>query len=465
MGEPRRTLVHAELATVPTAATAALPRSLNLLLQHRNVLLLQGPMGPFFDRLAGVLQRRGTTVTKVHFNGGDETFFSAGRALAFDGSATEWEAWLRRLLCTEGQSAIVLFGQMRPLHQAACGVAESLGVEVFVLEEGYFRPHYVTLEQGGVNARSRLPRDLAALRQARPPKPPRPADTRSRFRRAAWHAVRYAVATAAARGRYPHYRHHRELGVAEALRWTRGGLRKLRYRLTERGLRQRLYGEASRGNWFLVPLQVHNDSQVVHSDFGSIEVFVGNVIDSFADHAPPGSLLVFKHHPMDLSHRDYRRLLARLATECGVGDRVVYLHDGHLPTLLQRARGMVTINSTSALQALHHGCPVLTLGESFYTVDGLVRRGALHAFWREPGEVDPLLFARYRNLVVSECQLNASFHGDAPVFDLLGGPPAVNEPRVRAPRFGLRSALQRSFVFAFTCCALASGVLAVALAT
>lgn len=41
----------------------------------RNVLLLQGPVGPFFSRLAHDLELAGASVHKVNFNAGDSLFY------------------------------------------------------------------------------------------------------------------------------------------------------------------------------------------------------------------------------------------------------------------------------------------------------------------------------------------------------------------------------------------------------
>ena len=78
-------------------------------------------------------------------------------------------------------------------------------------------------------------------------------------------------------------------------------------------------------------------------------------------------------------------------------ERVRYIHDQHLPTLLRHARGVVTVNSTTGLQALFHETPVITLGESVYDVEGLVFGGELDDFWRQPGQVDTRLFQAFRN--------------------------------------------------------------------
>lgn len=394
-----------------------MPESLRRLLTHRRPLLLQGPMGPFFDRMARLLAARGRQVRKVHFNGGDELFYSATPAERYRGTLKEWAPWLRRYIVEQQVDALVLFGQNRPLHLRARAVAREFGLPVYVFEEGYFRPDYVTLECGGVNADSPLPRDPAFYRELALDDPLPPLPTRQRFRRMAWQAMAYSLALLLRRPWYRHYRHHRCLHPsAEGLRWVRSGWRKLWFRHTERARIEWLYQPENAGRWFLVPLQVHNDSQVTHhSPFPGVEAFIDQVMASFAAHARPEELLVIKHHPMDRGHRDYGRHIARQAEALGLAQqRVIYLHDAHLPTLLRHARGVVTINSTVGLQALYHRCPVIALGESFYALPGLVHRGPLDSFWTQPGKVDPALFRRFRTHVIAQTHLNASFYGEVP---------------------------------------------------
>jgi len=239
----------------------------------------------------------------------------------------------------------------------------------------------------------------------------------------------YAVALWRGRSRYPHYEHHRCLHpVREGLRWVRGGWRKWKNRWLESGKLEFLSAPAQHKRYFLVPLQVHNDSQVLcHSRFGSVSAFIVEVMQSFAHHAPLDQRLVFKHHPLDRPYNDYRELISGLAQELGLVGRVHYLHDQHLPTLLQHARGLVTINSTTGLQSLFHGTPVVTLGECFYAVPGLVHAGPLEAFWHEPGKVDRGLYERFRAHTLRETQLNASFYADTP-----GLPSSTETSRRRA---------------------------------
>jgi capsular polysaccharide export protein len=126
--------------------------ALTALLQSRSVLLLQGPVGPFFDRLTHWLKGNGVpTVNRVAFSGGDEWDCNASIALRFRGALVEWPMYLQYLFTTIKVDCIVLFGQARPHHAKAMVLASLLGIKVVVVEEGYFRPRYLSMELGGVN--------------------------------------------------------------------------------------------------------------------------------------------------------------------------------------------------------------------------------------------------------------------------------------------------------------------------
>ena len=164
-------------------------------------------------------------------------------------------------------------------------------------------------------------------------------------------------------------------------------------------------------NYFLCPLQVHCDMQVVvHSEFNSIEHFVGEVLASFAVHAPPNKAIVFKHHPLDRAYTDYTSLFANLAAELGLSDRVFYVHDLDLPELLRNAEATVLINSTVGLSSLFHGTPVKTLGRAVYDMPGLTVQRPLDELWSSPDAVDAEAFETYRTNLILRNQINANLY-------------------------------------------------------
>jgi len=126
----------------------------------KRVLLLQGPVGPFFRRLAKDLSLAGAQVFKVNFNGGDLLFFPAG-AINFRGRQEEWPAFFEELLDSLNIDMVLLFGDCRPIHQVASEIINRKGLDLGVFELGYIRPDYVTLERFGVNGHFQLPRNPA----------------------------------------------------------------------------------------------------------------------------------------------------------------------------------------------------------------------------------------------------------------------------------------------------------------
>jgi capsular polysaccharide export protein len=422
-----------QLTQAVTARSAMLLNSLEPFRASR-VLLLQGPVGPFFARFGAMLEASGASVTKVNFNGGDCLFYPHAEHV-FRGSMEDWPSYLERLLRADRFDWIVVFGDCRPVHRCAREVASRLGVRVAVFEEGYVRPHYVTLEQGGVNDFSTLPRDPQFyVREA----PPFPSATGEEVGGAYWPmalwAFLYFFAAIVLRPWFPRYEHHRPIVFAEALAWLRSAWRKWRFRVREAGLERHLTCDRAR-DYFLVPLQVHNDAQVsVHSDFESVEVFVREVVRSFAAHAPRETLLAIKHHPLDRGYHDYTSLIRTESRRCGVEARVLYLHDQHLPSLLDHARGVVVINSTVGLQALDHGAPVKVCGRAFYDLQGLTFQGTLDSFWTESARFvpDEALRGAFKSHLIARTQVRGSFYRSLPSGKALGVtvPPAGHDADV-----------------------------------
>lgn len=376
-----------------------------------NVLLLQGPVGPFFARFARDLETRGFNVFKVNFNGGDALFYRRKRAINYQGKLKDWESYLERLLVNNEIGRIYLFGDCRAYHRVARKIAAELGVKVFVFEEGYIRPDFITLEEGGVNGNSlMMDKDIVLSNTASRSK----SDVmhpQNVFMRTATYSIVYYLAAALKRTKFKYYQHHRSFSpVREGARWLLSLARKRRYAKKEKAVISELIPQFE-DNYFLCPLQVHCDMQVTaHSDFNSIEHFIGDVIASFVEHAPANKALVFKHHPLDRAYTDYSALFENLVSEHGLRGRVFYVHDLCLPTLLKNAQGTVLINSTVGMSSLFHGTPVKTMGRAIYDLEGLTFQGELANFWKNSGAVDDSMFQRFRAYLIERNQLNGSLY-------------------------------------------------------
>jgi len=388
----------------------------------KRVLLLQGPRGPFFWRLAEDLKRAGATVYKINFNGGDLLFYPLG-AVNYRGKPEEWRAFLERFLEEKDIDVVLLFSEKRFYHRVAVELCKEKKVMVGIFEEGYVRPDYVTLDACGVNGSSLIaqaarkgvtPYELP-LPESYEPEPPK------RVGNAFWHevlwAVLYYLGANALRPLFPHYRHHISLYFPEslfkeALPWLSVLFKKPYQSFKERKIRQRVYGEL-KSKYYLVPLQVHNDSQILYySPFKDVKEFIELVVRSFARYAPKETFLVFKHHPRDRAYRDYGSFISELTRSLGVEDRVLYLHDAHLPTLIDNSIGVVVVNSSVGLQALDHGKPTAVLGDAVYKFKGVVWDGPLDAFWEgaKAFKIDERAFRRLRRFIILFSQINGSLH-------------------------------------------------------
>jgi capsule polysaccharide modification protein KpsS len=369
-------------------------------------------VGPYFARLAEDLRRGGATTTKVNFNAGDALFYRGSDVISFRDRMELWPARARELMVERQIDAVFIFGDQRPIHIPAIKIARELGIAVWVFEEGYLRPNYVTVERDGVNGNSTMPRDPDYYRAAvsrLPAMPPVTPVGNTIQAHTLWTAL-HSVAKTFGWFRYPHYKHHRNVNsFFAAFVYTRGALRKLRYNVTERGVVERVIAENDR-KFFVLPLQVYCDAQLGHSDFADMTDMIAEVVATFATAAPADAVLVVKHHPQDVPFRDYRSFLAELAEKHALGDRLVYIHDTHLPTLLEHARGVVTMNSTVGPSALYHDAPVKVLGRAIYDIPGITFQGSLAEFFVDPGTVDHELFEAFCKWLRVCNQVNGSFY-------------------------------------------------------
>lgn len=388
----------------------------------KRVLLLQGPVGPFFRRLARDLTQAGAQLFKVNFNGGDWLFYPS-RAFSFRGSLEQWPDYFELLLDQLNIDVVMLMGDCRPVHRVSREIADRRGLEVGVFEEGYVRPDYVTFERSGVNGHSLVPRTPIFYLNSSIPKTSAPAPVGKTFWYGMLWAMLYYFAAGLLKPFFRHYQHHRPLRWWEGTYWLRALWRKWYYAVKERGMTARLTNEHG-GDYFLVPLQVHNDAQIhVHSHFDSVRHFIDDVMTSFARNAPQDALLVIKHHPMDRGYFDYSRVINEKVALLSLKGRCFYIHDQHLPTLLKQARGVVVVNSTVGLSALIHDTPVKACGDAIYDMKGLTFQGDLDRFWHHAREARPDagLLKKFVAYLVQQTQLNGSFYKRLPLLGSAAG--------------------------------------------
>ena len=392
------------------------------LAKSKKVLLLQGPVGPFYDRLTRWLHAGGAEVHRVVFHGGDVHDCQLLKPIAYRGTPGGWPAFLTRLIQQLDIDCVVMFGQCRRYHVKAREIAQIRNLPVVVLEEGYFRPGFITMELGGVNGYSTTLQRHAWQRQPValvkeeagsifvPPGDIQPDASPRHFQKMAWHASQHYMAMHNSREDFPHYVHHRPDNPYDyATYWLRSWTRKLLRKTGDYRLQGRLF-EGTQPYYF-VPLQHDGDAQITHhSPFPENADFIIRVMRSFGSHAPKNALLVFRQHPHSRGGPGHKRLISILAAELRLDNRVQYLVEGDTPDLAQRAQGVVLINSTVGLQALERGAPLMALGEALYKQPHLTFTGDLDAFWYRPQPADATATAAFLAQVKNLTQAPASVY-------------------------------------------------------
>ena len=395
----------------PVSATAALPA------ERRVFLMLQGPHGPFFNRVAGLLRDAGAQVWRVGFNAGDEFFWSdKAHFIRHHGTPEEWPAHLDRIIAEKGVTDIVLYGDVRPIHAAARKAAQDRDLVLHVFEEGYLRPFWITYERGGSNGHSALMRiPLREMRNAlrnRLGEVHRPPARWGDMRQHKFYGALYHFFVLTANGDYPGYRTHRRIGVLQEFR-----LNLRRFLLTPIDALGRMFeaAQVQRGGfpYILVLMQLEHDSNfVAHSPYDRMADFTDEVLTEFAHAAPSHHRLVFKAHPLEDGRGGIRAAIRAKAVALGIEKRVHFVRGGKLARLLNQARATVTGISTSAQQALWRGLPGKTMGRAVYDKPGLVSDQSLADFLHDPHRPSPTVYRRYRDFLLESSQVPGGYYAN-----------------------------------------------------
>ncbi|MBR7001404.1 MAG: capsule polysaccharide modification protein [Neisseriaceae bacterium] len=397
-----------------------------LLDTSQNILLLQGPMGGFFLQFNKWLSKYQKTVYKINFNGGDEYYYpeSNPNTFAFTDRMDNFNQFLSGFIEKNNIDSIICFGDTRPMHKIAKQISLEKNLHFWAMEEGYFRPFFITIEKDGCNHFSPIPLNAAFFQAAfdnlkekdyRSPKGNFKTFWGGRLK-----AFRYTWLGNRKRSKYPYYQHHRNYSIKEFIfRLSLGEMRRLKYRGKDKSLmRKIIHNKIS--NFYILPLQLFDDAQIsVHSDFASVEEFLLYVLQSFANHAPPDLNLMVKHHPFDIYFKDYTKQINDfIQKNPHCQGRVFYIHDMPMPVLLRKGRAMVVMNSTSGVSALLHGMPVKALGRANYNIAGLTDQNSLEDFWHNPMKPDAELFHAFRQYHMNVTQVVGSFYSEVRLPDL-----------------------------------------------
>lgn len=387
-------------------------------MKNRTFLFLQGPASPFFRLVADRLEAEGARIERVNFCLGDMVFWWPKKGSFFRGKKSEWSDYLKAFIGHHSVTDIIMLGDGRDYHAAAADIGQAMGVRIHIIEHGYLRPDWLTVEPDGMSAHSRFPQEPDAIRTLADgvPAVARGGLFQSSFLTYALYDLAYHIPNVLI-GPLLH-RHYRTHGAAHPVIEYSGWIWKGLFAGKRRRQAEQAIAASTRlangadARFFLFPLQLPGDYQIIrHSPGGDLFAIVDAVISSFADHAPSETRLLFKVHPIDNGLSGWPERIGNAARRLGIEERVHVADGGDTDALIERSAGIVTVNSTVGLTALGLGRPVIALGSAIYDVDGLTAQSSLADFWTEPPLPDLALLEAFKRALSATTQVRGGFIG------------------------------------------------------
>jgi capsular polysaccharide export protein len=165
-----------------------------------------------------------------------------------------------------------------------------------------------------------------------------------------------------------------------------------------------------------------DDYQIrVHSEFDGIEPAIELVLASFARHAPDGTVLLVKGHPLDNGLIDWEKRTLAIAAQLGIGDRVLFLETADIDIIVRSAQGLVTVNSTTGTLSLLHGVPTIVLGDAVYDIPRITHQDGLDRFWIAPTPPETPVFDAFRSVLVDRCLVHGGYFSEFGLAKLVAG--------------------------------------------
>ncbi|MEP1444056.1 MAG: capsular biosynthesis protein [Hyphomicrobiales bacterium] len=374
-------------------------------------------MSPFFARLAKRLRAEGHDAYRINLGCGDWLFWRAGGAYNYRGRKKNWPNYVEEFLKNKNVTDVILLGDCRPYHRVAIEKAKALGVEVTIVELGYLRPNWLTIERSGMSSLSHFPNDpdkiLAIAREVEEPHLPK-ADTRPYFARMAFWDVMYKLSTFFLFWFYPFYKLHSLYNpLYEYSFWIMRLLGKNKRNKQAEQTVADLVANKNERPYFVYALQLNTDYQIrSHSPFEHQDGALDLVFQSFKRNADKDAHIVVKQHPLDAGMINWSHVVRRLAKENGIEDRVIFIDGGNLDVLLKNSLGLVIVNSTVGTSALAFGIPYITLGAAIFDIEGLSFQGFIDDFWVNRKPPDAELSAAFLKTIKATIQVPGGFYSD-----------------------------------------------------
>lgn len=284
---------------------------------------------------------------------------------------------------------------MRIRERTIYHYAKKHGIKIYVFEHGYFRPFTLTVDSKGVNAENSVPRtrefyekiDFDQYRFEQYLNRPEAAvcdDQLSNKIQTIWESYKRSRIGARQRIRKEWYR-IRKLTLKRAIRklikypikMATIPLSKLKQSVLIRYWNKAANRVLHEGKpYIFVPFQLQTDSQIVLNSpnvklMKDMTELIASTVDEYNRRNQTNYRVIFKPHPLYKSKDPAFRLMdiMDICNKYKCGKLTTNIDT---PTLIEHSDMVITVNSTVGIEALTAGKKVVTLGDAFYNIDGIV---------------------------------------------------------------------------------------------
>jgi capsular polysaccharide export protein len=372
-------------------------------------LLLQGPPSRFSSALSKGLLSRGAKCHKINLCLGDWLFWKGTDAINYRGTLADWPSFLTDYIKLHKVTDLVYYADRTPYHRDAIDIAAKLGANAITYENGYLRPHWITLEHGGMSRQSHFPTDPEYILHEgkKHPAPKTQKGLEHPFWQEAWNEVVYSLANLFDIAVFRHYQADKVYNpVYEYLNYVPRLLKSKKSAIVA----DKIVKDLKKKRFFLFPLQMQNDYQLrENSPFNHQGEAITLAIKALYDSAEKNSHLLFKIHPMDNGIEPWAEIIHQQAVRFEVEDRIWFIDGGNLDKIMDNCKGIITINSTVGVHGIQKTKPVITLGDAMYDIPGLTSQQTLKMFFQNPSHPSAELVDSFVNLMAATIQIHGSF--------------------------------------------------------
>jgi capsular polysaccharide export protein len=330
----------------------------------RHFLFLQGPKSSFFPQLAKHLRTQNFKVTKINFNAGDQLFWR-GDAIYYTYPMSNWAGYISDICKIRGVTDLIVFDDKNQIHSQAISALKKQGISIYVFANGYFDTNHITLEIGGTNANSPMPREpMHYMRTPTIHMENEPEKVRSHCIGKMISEIAYISAT----------KNGDVLNVISPLKFAQNLLNASYINL----LKNKRYFVAN---------------------FSADEAYMADeIIASFAKNTVDSLLII--NCPAKISSSQ---------------ERVLCLQNANLPRLIRNAEGLIVCGSIDGLSAIEQQKPLVALQDAIFNFAGLTNQAKLSGFWHRRIAANPSLYGKFKNHISAKTQINGGFFGAKPI--------------------------------------------------